>query len=132
LHAGVQRLVRDANTFARAHHALHERDCEPDGFEWIAHDDRRNAVLAFVRWDAARDGHVVCVFNCSGARIERYAVGVPRRARYAELLNTDAALYGGANVGNQGGVTAADRPAHGRPFSLSLTLPPLSALWLAP
>jgi 1,4-alpha-glucan branching enzyme len=132
LHAGVQRLVRDANTFARAHRALHERDCEPDGFEWIAHDDRRNAVIAFVRWDAARDGHVVCVFNCSGVRIERYAVGVPRRARYAELLNTDAALYGGTNVGNQGGVNAADRPAHGRPFSLSLTLPPLSALWLAP
>jgi 1,4-alpha-glucan branching enzyme len=131
-HAGVQRLVRDVNTFVRAHRALYERDCEPDGFEWLSYDDRRNGVIAFVRWDAAREGHVVCVFNASGARLERYAVGVPRRARYTELLNTDAAVYGGANAGNQGSVTASDRPAHGRPFSLSLTLPPLSALWLTP
>ena len=131
-HAGVQRLVRDVNTFVRAHPALYENDCEPDGFEWISYDDRRNGVFAFVRWDASRDGHVICVFNASGARLERYTVGVPRRARYTELLNTDAAVYGGANLGNAGAVTASDRPSHGRPFSLSLTLPPLSALWLAP
>jgi 1,4-alpha-glucan branching enzyme len=131
-HAGVQRLVRDVNTFVRGHRALYERDCEPDGFEWISYDGGRDAVVAFVRWDAARDRHVVCVFNGGGVRLDRYVVGVPRRARYTELLNTDAAVYGGANLGNQGSVTASDRPAHGRPFSLSLTLPPLSALWLAP
>jgi len=131
-HAGVQRLVRDVNTFVRGHRALYEKDCEPDGFEWISYDDHRNGVIAFVRWDAARDGHVICVFNASGARLERYTVGVPRRARYTELLNTDAAVYGGANLGNEGAVIASDRPSHGRPFSLSLTLPPLSALWLAP
>jgi len=132
LHHGVQSLVRDVNRIAREHGALHERDCEPDGFEWIAYDDRRNGVLAFIRWDAARDGHVVCVFNTSGVRRDGYVLGVPRRARYAELLSTDAAVYGGSNVGNQGSVTASDRAAHGRPFSLSLTLPPLSAIWLAP
>jgi 1,4-alpha-glucan branching enzyme len=132
LHHGVQRLVRDVNRIAREHAALHERDCEPDGFEWIAYDDRRTGVLAFIRWDAAHDGHVVCVFNTSGVRRDGYTVGVPRGARYAELLSTDAAAYGGANLGNQGSVTASDRPAHGRPFSLSLTLPPLSAIWLAP
>jgi 1,4-alpha-glucan branching enzyme len=131
-HRGVQSLVRDVNHLARERGALHERDCEPDGFEWIAYDDARNGVLAFVRWDAAREGHVVCVFNFSGARRDGYAVGVPRRATYAELLNTDSAAYGGANVGNGGSVNALDRPAHGRPFSLSLTLPALSALWLAP
>jgi 1,4-alpha-glucan branching enzyme len=132
LHRGVQRLVDDLNHAARAHGALHERDCEPAGFEWIAYDDRRNAVVAFIRWDAARDGHVVCVCNFSGTRHDGYLVGVPRRAPYAELLNTDSAAYGGADVGNGGSVTASDRPAHGRPYSLSLTLPPLSAIWLAP
>jgi 1,4-alpha-glucan branching enzyme len=131
-HAGVQRLVRDLNHIARERGALHERDCEPDGFEWIAYEDRRNAVVAFIRWDAAREGHLVCVCNFSGARRDGYAVGVPRQARYAELVNTDAAAYGGANLGNGGSVTASDRPAHGRPFSLSLTLPPRSAIWLAP
>jgi 1,4-alpha-glucan branching enzyme len=129
---GVQQLVRDANRLARERPALHERDCEPSGFEWIAYDDARNAVIAFVRWDARRDGHVVCVCNFSGTRHDRYTLGVPERAPYREILNTDALAYGGANVGNAGTVTPADRPAHGRPFSVTLTLPPLSALWLAP
>jgi 1,4-alpha-glucan branching enzyme len=131
-HHGVQLLVRDVNRIARAHGALHERDCEDSGFEWVSYDDRRNGVVAFIRWDAARDGHVVCVFNFSGARHDRYVIGVPRHTSYAELLNTDAAVYGGTNLGNSGAVTASDRAAHGRPFSLSLTLPPLTALWLAP
>ncbi|HEV3088273.1 MAG TPA: 1,4-alpha-glucan branching protein GlgB [Candidatus Elarobacter sp.] len=131
-HHGVQQLVHDANRIAREHGALHERDCEPSGFEWVAYDDWRNAVVAFIRWDAARDGHVVCAFNFSGARHEGYVVGVPRRGEYRELLNTDSSVYGGAGVGNGASVTASDRPAHGRPFSLSLTLPPLTAIWLAP
>ncbi|MDB5027905.1 MAG: glycogen branching protein, partial [Candidatus Eremiobacteraeota bacterium] len=131
-HHGVQLLVADLNRLAAEHAALHERDAEPEGFEWIAYDDVRNAVVAFVRWDAARDGHVVCVFNFSGARHEGYTVGVPRRTRYTEVLNTNSSAYGGANLGNGGSVTATDRPAHGRPFSVSLTLPPLTAIWLAP
>ena len=131
-HRGVQLMVQDCNRIVRATPALYERDAEADGFEWIAYDDARNAVVAFVRWDAARDGHVVCVVNFSGSRHDGYLVGVPRRTRYRELLNTDAAPYGGSNAGNAGGVEALDRPAHGHPFSLSLTLPPLSAIWLAP
>ncbi len=129
-HHGVQRLVADLNRLGRAHGALHERDCEPSGFDWIAYDDWRSAVVSFVRWDAERDEHVVCAFNFSGARRDGYVLGVPRRASYRELLNTDSQAYGGGNVGNDGSVTASDRAAHGRPFSLSLTLPPLSALWL--
>ena len=131
-HHGVQELVRDVNRIARERGALHERDCEPSGFEWVAYDDWRNSVLAFVRWDAARDGHVVCAFNFSGMRHDRYVLGVPQPGAYAEVLNTDAAAYGGSNLGNGGSVTAIDRPAHGRAFSVSLTLPPLSAIWLAP
>ena len=130
-HAGVQLLVKDVNALTRRLPALHERDMEPAGFEWIAYDDAQSAVVAFVRWDAARDGHVVCVCNFSGARRDGYRVGVPRRTTYTEVLNTDAAAYGGANVGNGGAVIASEQPSHGRPYSLALTLPPLSAVWLS-
>ena len=129
---GVQSLVRDCNRLMREHPALHERDCEPGGFEWIAYDDTRNAVAAFVRWDARHERHVVCVFNFSAVRHDGYRLGVPARAAYREMLNSDSAAYGGSNVGNAGTVSSTDRPAHGRPFSVSLTLPPLSAIWLAP
>jgi 1,4-alpha-glucan branching enzyme len=131
-HEGVRRLVRDLNRLVRQHPALHQRDSESSGFDWIAYDDARNAVIAFVRWDAARQGHVVCVINFSGARHERYILGVPRLGGYREILNTDAAVYGGGNVGNQGYVEATARRSHGREASVSLTLPPLSAIWLAP
>jgi 1,4-alpha-glucan branching enzyme len=128
---GVQSLVRDCNRLAREHPALHERDCEPGGFEWIAYDDARNGTIAFVRWDAAHDEHVVCVCNFSGTRHDGYRIGVPDGTPYREVLNTDAAAYGGGNVGNAGIVTPAARPMHGRPFSVSLTLPPLASIWLA-
>ena len=128
----MQTLVKDVNRIARATPALHERDCEPSGFEWISYDDARNGVTAYIRWDAAHDGHLICVVNFSGARLAGYRVGVPRNATYREVLNTDAAAYGGSDVGNHGSVTAADQPSHGRPFSLTLTLPALAAVWLTP
>jgi 1,4-alpha-glucan branching enzyme len=131
-HQGVHRLVHDLNRLGREVAALHERDCEPSGFEWIAYDDGRNGVVAFVRWDGRRDGHVVCVVNFSGARHDGYRLGVPRRGTYREILNTDAAAYGGHNVGNGGYVEATARPSHGRDASVALTLPPLSTIWLAP
>jgi 1,4-alpha-glucan branching enzyme len=131
-HAGVTQLVIDCNRLGRSLGALHERDAEPSGFEWISYDDRRNAVIAFVRWDAARNGHVVCVCNFGGVEHAGYLIGVPRGGRYREVLNTDAAAYGGADRGNGGGADALERPSHGKPYSLALRLPPLSALWLTP
>ena len=131
-HRGVHALVRDLNRIGRATPALYERDPEPGGFEWIQYDDARNAVVAFVRWDAARAHHVVCVCNFSGMRHDNYRLGVPTKTRYREILNTDAAAYGGANLGNGGFVEATGRPSHGRDASIALTLPPLTALWLTP
>jgi len=88
-------------------------------------------VIAFVRWNATRDAHVICVVNTSGLRKDRYRIGVPSPAAYHEILNTDSRAYGGGDVGNGGVVNAAPQPAHGRLHSVELTLPPLGALWLA-
>jgi 1,4-alpha-glucan branching enzyme len=131
-HAGVMALVRDCNRLGRSLGALHERDAEPAGFSWIQYDDRSNAVVAFLRWDAARDGHVLCVCNFSGRALDGYVVGVPRLARYNEILNTDASEYGGAGHGNGGGVMAQEQPSHGHSYSVALHLPALTALWLTP
>jgi 1,4-alpha-glucan branching enzyme len=130
-HAGVRRLVTDLNHLGRSCSALYERDCEPAGFEWIQYDDRANGVLAFVRWNATRDAHVICIVNASGVRKDGYRIGVPAPGPYHEILNTDSRAYGGGDVGNGGVVTAAPQPSHGRPHSVELTLPPLGALWLA-
>jgi len=130
LHAGVQRLVSDLNGLYAREPALHEVDFEPAGFEWVDSNDHESSVISFIR--RARDPRdwVVVVVNWTPVVRERYRVGVPDAGFYAELLNTDAAVYGGSNAGNEGGRQAVEAPAHGRPWSLELTLPPLGAVML--
>ena len=108
--------------------ALHEADCEPQGFEWIEANDVENSVYAFVR--RSRDGKNVAlaVSNLTPVVRHGYRLGLPAPGRYLERLNTDSSLYGGSNVGNAGAAMSSPVPAHGRAHSLELTLPPLATL----
>ena len=127
-HRGIAALVRDLNRFYRATPALHVLDCEPEGFAWIDGGDAENSVLSFVR--RGRDGDAPVVVVCNFTPVERsgYRTGFPRAGRWAEVINTDAAIYGGGNRGNLGGVLADGRPWQGQPASALLTLPPLSTI----
>ncbi|HUH58649.1 MAG TPA: 1,4-alpha-glucan branching protein GlgB [Candidimonas sp.] len=129
-HAGVQQLVRDLNTLYRHTAALYASDGSPDGFAWVIGDDQENSVIAFLR---RHDGHEVLVV-CNFTPVPRmgYGIGVPRAGRWIELLNTDAQVYGGSNLGNCGSVATTPRPLHGYSQSVALALPPLSTLILAP
>jgi 1,4-alpha-glucan branching enzyme len=129
-HRGVQQLVRDLNHLYRELPALHERDCEPEGFEWLELHDSEQSALAFLRRGA--DPARVVAVACNFTPVPRYGyrIGVPLPGHYRERLNTDAAVYGGGNIGNGGGVTAEEQGSHGRPYSLSLTLPPLATVFL--
>jgi 1,4-alpha-glucan branching enzyme len=131
-HQGVQSLVRDLNRVYRSEPALYEVDFEPAGFRWLEPNDAANNVLAFARLDANGEKPVVCVLNLSPVPRYDYRVGMPVCCRWKELLNTDSAFYGGSGVGNLGGVEAEAMPWHDQPFSASLTLPPLGAVWLVP
>jgi 1,4-alpha-glucan branching enzyme len=129
-HRGVQSLIRDLNDAYRAVPALHERDCEAKGFEWIVSDDRDNSVIAWARRGDAEDSIAIVASNFTPVARKGYRIGVPLSGFYREVVNTDAAEYGGGNVGNLGGVMTEDTESHGRPCSLTLTLPPLSTLIL--
>ncbi|MET0530010.1 MAG: 1,4-alpha-glucan branching protein GlgB [Microvirga sp.] len=129
-HQGVQSLIRDLNEAYRSVPALHERDCEWKGFEWIVSDDRDNSVIAWMRRGDAEDSIAIVVSNFTPVVREGYRIGVPLPGFYREAVNTDAAMYGGSNVGNLGGVMAEDTQSHSRPCSLTLTIPPLATLIL--
>jgi 1,4-alpha-glucan branching enzyme len=130
LHRGVQTLVRDLNHLHRDVRALHQRDTVSDGFEWIAFDDYENCVLSFVRWAREPDDLVIVVCNFTPVVRTGYRIGVPRPGTYREILNSDAAIYGGTNAGNLGTLETVYVGSHGRPWSLELTLPPLGGLIL--
>lgn len=129
-HQGVQRLVRDLNRIYGEEPALYEVDFDWTGFQWIDFHDADNSVIAFMR--KARDGRntLICVCNFTPVPRHHYRIGVPEGGWYRELFNSDALVYGGGNAGNFGGVQSIESPCHGLPHSLSLTLPPLSALFL--
>jgi 1,4-alpha-glucan branching enzyme len=127
-HRGVQNLVRDLNAAYRTIPALHRRDCEAAGFEWVEMNDREHSVLAFLRHGFDDDSPVLVVCNFTPVPHPGYRVGVPRDGLWRERINTDAADYGGSGMGNLGGVRSEAVAWHGRTHSLVLTLPPLATL----
>jgi 1,4-alpha-glucan branching enzyme len=131
-HRGVQDLVRDLNRLYRRTPALWELDAAPEGFQWMDCDDAEQSVVSFCRFSRERRSLVLCVANLTPVPRRGYRVGVPRPGFYREALNTDSRFYGGSDVGNGGGVASEPVPWHGQPCSVSLDLPPLSALWLIP
>lgn len=131
-HAGVQRLVWDLNRLYRSVPALHARDCQQEGFEWIDGADEASSVVAFMRRGADPRDYVVVVCHFTPAVRTEYRIGVPEGCAYVELINSDSGAYGGSNAGNMGRIQADPIPWQGRPFSLSLVLPPLGVLILRP
>jgi 1,4-alpha-glucan branching enzyme len=129
-HQGLLKLVRDLNALYRSLPALHARDCESEGFRWIVVDDEKQSVLAFLRMGAETDRPVAVVCNFTPEVRPDYRIGLPSPGRWREALNTDAGIYGGANIGNMGAIVAEPRPLHGLEASATLTVPPLATLFL--
>ncbi|RDE10169.1 1,4-alpha-glucan branching protein GlgB [Pelagibacterium lacus] len=128
-HEGVRRLVSDLNTVYRELPALHARDCEPEGFEWIIASDRANSVFAWVRRAPGAEP-VVVISNMTPVLREKYRLPMPASGRWTERINTDAGWYAGSNKGNQGVVMATEGNEYGYPATAEIVLPPLSTLIL--
>ncbi len=127
MHEGMRRLVRDLNGTYKRKVALHGRDCEGEGFEWLLADDRDNSVFAWLR-KAPGEKTIAVVTNFTPVYREGYRIPLPVEGRWKEILNTDAEIYGGSGKGN-GGAVQAQRDKNGT-VSAVITLPPLATLLL--
>jgi 1,4-alpha-glucan branching enzyme len=128
-HEGMRRLIADLNRVYTSNPSLWELDTSPDGFRWIDANDADNNVISFYRV-GADGGIVVCICNLSPVPRTGFRVGLPVAGSYSEVINTDAASYGGNNLGNMGIVEAVPESWHGLDHSALLTLPPLATIWL--
>jgi 1,4-alpha-glucan branching enzyme len=128
-HRGVQQVLRDLNKLYASIPALHARDCEGEGFEWMNADDAENSVFAWARHDGSGGPIVVCVCNFTPVKREGYVVPFPKSGRWREIMNTDAQQYWGSGAGNMGAIEASNGPLGGKPASASLTLPPLATVY---
>ena len=129
-HKGLQRLVRDLNTLYRGEPALHVKDTDPHGFQWIEADDSDHSVFAWLRRGGEGQREVVVVANFTPVERPSYRLNLPLKGNWREALNTDAALYGGGDRGNMGAIVADKPGQHGFAASAHVYLPPLSALFL--
>ncbi|HEY6261663.1 MAG TPA: 1,4-alpha-glucan branching protein GlgB [Nitrospiraceae bacterium] len=129
-HRGLQRWIADLNRLYRDEPALHERDLDPAGFEWIDCTDAESSVVSLLRKGTSTDN--VFLVSCNFTPVPRpnYRIGAPCGGFWKEVLNSDATYYGGSGWGNMGGVEAVPIPLHGRSHSLTITLPPLATLFL--
>jgi 1,4-alpha-glucan branching enzyme len=127
-HSGLQRWVRDLNTFYRSEPALYRLDSDAAGFEWIDCNDNQRSLISFLRYGRDRRHQVVFVCNFTPVPWHNYRVGVPSGGLWKEALNSDATLYGGSGQGNMGGLETSPLPMHGRPHSLTITVPPLATV----
>jgi 1,4-alpha-glucan branching enzyme len=128
-HWGVQKWVRDLNGLYRSEPSLHDLDFSEEGFEWVDFHDWEQSVVSFLRRGSDTGRATLVVLNMTPVSREGYRVGVPWDGFWGEALNSDAMDYGGRGFGNLGGKDAEAVASHGRDFSLTLTLPPLSALF---
>jgi 1,4-alpha-glucan branching enzyme len=126
LHARLQRWIQDLNRLYRSEPTLHEMDCDPAGFEWIDCDDADSSTVTLIRKGKSNATMILVLCNFTPVPRYSYRLGSPRSGYWQEILNSDASEYGGSNMGNLGGVETVPVPLHGRPCSLTITLPPLS------
>jgi 1,4-alpha-glucan branching enzyme len=126
----LERWLTALNVAYRNEPALHALDCDPSGFEWIDTADSERSVISFLRKSPGQREIIAFVGNFTPVPRYNYRIGVPRGGYWRELLNSDAAEHGGSGHGNLGGVDSSPMPCHGRMHSLTLTLPPLGAVFL--
>ena len=125
-HLGVQKFVDDLNKLYAAESALWQADFAAEGFSWIDCLDHENSVLSFLRRDSERVSELAIILNLTPVLRQKYRLGLPRPGQWREILNSDAAVYGGSNKGNFGGVMAEEIKSHNQSHSALFTLPPLS------
>ena len=121
--------IRALNKFYKAHRALWENDRDWDGFQWLVADDNYNNVLVFRRTDRSSKS-LIAVINFSPVAVEGYRFGVPPKARYEEVFNTDDARWGGSGVTNPEPIETEFIPAHQQAQSIAVRVPPLGAVLL--
>lgn len=127
-HAGVHLMVKELNALYKQEPALWKDDFDQYGFQWIDCNDNRHSVISFMRRESTSGSWLVVVANFTPQSHSHYKVGVPISGFYEEIFNTDAAKYGGSNLGNLGGKLSDEWGIHGYENSLDLCLPPLSVM----
>ena len=129
-HSEVKRWVKDLNAVYTTTPALYQQDCQASGFQWLDHSNSEQSVFSFIRYGDDRQKPAIVITNFTPQSHENFVIGAPVSGHYREVLNSDAACYGGSNITNEHGVHSAEMPWQNQPYSLTINVPPLSTIVL--
>ena len=132
VHRGIQNFIADLNQYYKNTPAIYEKQFSPDGFEWISNDDGENSMLAYIRKGTDEYKMQLVICNFTPVVRENFDIGVIKAGQWREILNSDSKKYGGSGIKNEGIFTANKKGSHHKPFSLTLTLPPLATVIFEP
>jgi len=127
-HKGIQSVIKDLNKLYQEQTALHEKQFNAEGFEWIAYDDSQNSIISYIRKGIDPKDELIVVCNFTPIPHENYKIGMPRKGKLVELFNSDNEKYSGSGIGNTKSIPIKPEPSHHRKFSAKLVLPPLSVV----
>ena len=125
-HKGIQTVITELNALYKSQPALYEKQFSPEGFEWINYSDHENAVMTYIRKGNDSKNDLIVICNFTPVVRENYRIGIPRKGELVELFNSDAKLFGGSGVQQNGKLKVEATPYDGREYSIALTLPPLA------
>ncbi|WP_246000667.1 1,4-alpha-glucan branching protein GlgB [Pontibacter diazotrophicus] len=128
-HHGIQEVLRELNAIYKQEPALYAHSFSPEGFEWIDYNDAHNSVMSFLRKSDNPDDTLLVACNFTPAMHDHYRLGVPQAGEWVQVFNSDDNRYGGSDQHNSGPISTVDEPLHGRDYSLTLKLPPLSVVF---
>lgn len=131
-HQQIKKFISDLNSLYKSEKALFEVDFQHSGFEWLDFSDWESSIISFIRRSNLKEDFIIAVFNFTPVPRYRYRIGVPTKRNYKEIFNSDSVFYGGSNLGNLGMVQSENFSSHNRPFSISITIPPLACIILKP
>ena len=132
LHQNLQVLLADLNQYYKNTPAIYEQQFSPEGFEWVASDDGDNSMIAYIRKGVEGQKIQLIVCNFTPIVRENFNIGVLKAGKWREILNSDNKKYGGSGIKNEGVLTTNDWESHGKPFSLTISLPPLATVIFEP
>ncbi|MCL4127754.1 UNVERIFIED_CONTAM: hypothetical protein GTU68_002148 [Idotea baltica] len=127
-HKNTQLFFKDLNKFYQNTPALYEKAFSHEGFEWISLDDSKNCILSYIRKGHDSENDVVVICNFTPSTVEKYNIGLPRKGKIKEIFNSDSEKYGGSGYGNTRQITLKKKEEHGKPYSATIKVPPLSVV----
>lgn len=125
-HKGIQEVIKDLNKLYKSQKALHEKQFNNDGFEWISYEDHENSVISYIR--KGIDSHIVVVCNMTPVVRDNYRLGMPSGLEYKLLFNSDHSKYGGSSASVKESFVPESKNWNSRDNSAVLNLPPLGVL----